>query len=141
MSDQVIPDGTYTVMGPGGQLTMDSSFPGVAMLEPEGKPTQQWNVAFDSSTCTLRSVASDLYLGNDGDPNEWSMVVKGTRQPFAWKLSPGYDSDECTHVLTSAASREGLVLTMSLLRIYPPLVAILKPDSYTTFEWVFQPVV
>ncbi len=54
MSDQVIPDGTYTVMGPGGQLTMDSSFPGVAVLQPEGNPTQQWNVAFDSGTYTLR---------------------------------------------------------------------------------------
>ena len=140
MSDQVIPDGTYTVMGPGGQLTMDSSFPGVAVLQPEGKPTQQWNVAFDSGTYTLRSVASDLYLGNDGDPNESAMMVKGTGQPFAWKLATGDDSDEKTYVLTSAASREGLVLTMSLLRIYPPLVAVLKPNSYSTVEWAFDPV-
>ena len=140
MSDQVIPDGTYTVMGPGGQLTMDGSFPGVAVLPPEDKPTQQWNVAFDSGTYTLRSVASDLYLGNDGNPNESSMMVKGTGQPFAWKLSTGYDSDEETYILTSAASSKGLVLTMSLLRIFPPLVAILEPNSYRTVEWAFNPV-
>lgn len=138
MSDHVIPNGTYTVVGPGGQLTMNSSFPGVAVLQPESNPTQQWNVAFDSGTYTLRSAASGLYLGNDGDPNEPSMIVKGTEQPFAWKLSTGYDSDEKTYILTSAASSEGLVLTMSLLRIFPPLVAILEPSR--TVEWAFNPV-
>jgi hypothetical protein len=140
MSDQVIPDGTYTVRGPGGQLTMDNSFPGVAMLPPDGEPTQQWNVAFDSGTYTLRSVASDLYLGNDGDPSQQAMIVKGTRQPFAWKLSIGDDDNEQTYVFTSAASSEGLVLSMSLLRIYPPLVAILPPGGYSTVEWAFDPV-
>jgi hypothetical protein len=139
MSDQLIPDGTYTVMGPGGQLTMDSAFVGVAMWQPEGKPTQQWKVACKSGTYTLRNVASDLYLGNDGDPNAPAMVVKGTKQAFGWKLSTGDDSREETLVLTSAASSEGLVLTMSLLRIFPPLVAILQPRSYDV-EWVFEPV-
>jgi hypothetical protein len=68
------------------------------------------------------------------------MVVRGTGQPFAWKLSTGYDSDEETYILTSAASSKGLVLTMSLLRIFPPLVAILEPNSYRTVEWAFNPV-
>ena len=140
MSDQVIPDGKYKVMGPGGQLTMDSAFLGVVMWQPEGKPTQQWNVAFDSGAYTLRSVASDLYLGSDGDPNEPSMIVKGTGQPFAWKLSTGNDADETTYVLTSAASSEDLVLSMSLLRIFPPLAAILPPTSYSVAEWAFDPV-
>ncbi|MCA1680967.1 MAG: RICIN domain-containing protein, partial [Actinobacteria bacterium] len=126
--------------GLGGQLTMDSSFPGVAMWRPEGKPTQQWNVACDSGAYTLRSVASELYLGSDGDPNEPAMIVKGTAQPFAWKLSTGDDADETTYVLTSAASSEGLVLSMSLLRIFPPLVAILSPNSYSTVEWAFDSV-
>jgi len=39
MSDQVIPDGTYTVMGPGGQITMEG--PDVVLLPPQGNPTQQ----------------------------------------------------------------------------------------------------
>ena len=67
---------------------MDGSFPGVAVLPPEDKPTQQWNVAFDSGTYTLRSVASGLYLGNDGDPNESSMVVRGTGQPSPGSCRP-----------------------------------------------------
>lgn len=140
MSDQVIPDATYAVRGPGGQLTMDSSFPGIAMWQPEGRPTQQWNVALDSGSYTLRSVASDLYLGSDGDPNDPSMIVKGTEQPFAWTLSNGDDSDETTYVLTSAASSEGLVLSMSLLRIFPPLVAILPPSRYSIVEWALDAV-
>ncbi len=68
------------------------------------------------------------------------MMIRGTEQPFAWKLSTGDDSDETTYILTSAASSKGLMLAMSLIRIYPPLVAILKPNSYSTVEWAFNPV-
>lgn len=85
MSDQLISDGTYAVRGPGGRLTMAEGFPGIAMLPPDGASTQQWKVAAGSDGYTLQSVASGLYLGNDGDPNEPSMIVKGTKQPFTWK--------------------------------------------------------
>jgi hypothetical protein len=128
-------------MGPGGQLAMRDGLPGVAVWQPEGDPTQQWNVAYDSGTYTLRNVASDSYLGKDGDPNSPSMQVRGTSRPFAWTLSTGFDDDENTYVLTSAASSDGLVLTMSLLRIFPPLVAILPPNvGGRTVEWAFSPV-
>jgi ricin-type beta-trefoil lectin protein len=140
MSDQLIPDGTYHVRGPGGQMTMAEGFPGVAMLPPDGESTQQWKVASASGGYTLRSVTSGLYLGSDGDPNQPAMIVKGTKQAFIWNLSTGEDSDETTYVLTSAASSDGLVLSMSLLRIFPPLVAILPPRSYSTVEWAFDPV-
>lgn len=126
--------------GPGGQLTMNSAFAGVAVLQPENEPTFHWKVACGSRGYTLRNVASNLYLGNDGDPDDPAMIVRGTRQPFAWKLSTGQDSDETTYVLTSAASEAGLVLSMSLLRIFPPLVAILSPSGYSTVEWAFDPV-
>ena len=140
MTDQLIPEGTYTVMGPGGQLTMRGG-PGVSVWQPEGDPTQQWNVAFDSGAYTLRNVASGSYLGNDGNPNEVAMMVKGTSRPFAWTLSTGYDDDENTYVLTSVASSDGLVLAMSFLRIFPPLVAILSPNADgRTVEWAFSPV-
>jgi Ricin-type beta-trefoil lectin domain-like len=140
MNDQLIPDGTYNVRGPGGQLTMAEGFPGVAMLPPDGESTQQWKVASESVGYTLRSVSSGLYLGNDGDASQPAMIVKGTKQPFAWDLSTGEDFDETTYVLTSAASSDGLVLSMSLLRIFPPLVAILSPSGYSTVEWAFDRV-
>jgi hypothetical protein len=138
MSDKLISDGTYTVRGPGGLLTMATAFPGMAMLPPEGGSTQQWKVAAESDGYTVRSVASDLYLGADGDPDEPQMIVKGTGQPFVWTLSTGMDDDETTYVLRSAASSDGLVLSMSLLRIFPPLVAILPPSGYRTVEWAFD---
>jgi hypothetical protein len=138
MPDQLIPDGTYTVRGPGGLLTMNQSFPGIAMLPPDGGPSQQWKVACDAGVYTVRSAESDLYLGTDDDPNEPAMIVRGARAPFTWKLSTGDDDDETTYVLTSVASSDGFVLSMSLLRIFPPLVAILPPRSYSTVEWAFD---
>ena len=69
-------------------------------------------VAVDSDACTLRSRASDVYLGADGNPDEPQMVVRGTPAPFTWLLSTGEDDDETTYVLTSAASRDGLRLTI-----------------------------
>jgi hypothetical protein len=139
MTDQVIPDGTYTVMGPGGRLTMPADGMGVVLLPPEDDTNQQWTLAFDSGTYTLQNVETGLYLGNDGDPNDPSMRVMGTRQPFTWQLSTGTDRQPNTYVLTSAASSAGLVLTLSLLRIYPPQLAILDPNNFSVVEWAFNP--
>ena len=138
MSDELVPDGTYNVRGPGGHLTM-GDFPGVAMLPPEPGPSQQWEVACDSGLYTLRSVATQKYLGSDGDPDEPAMTVPGTSEPFTWRLSTGRDDDETTYILTSAASTYRLILTMSLLRIWPPLVAILPPDKFSVVEWALDP--
>lgn len=72
MSDQLLPDGTYTVMGPGGQISMGGDFPGVALLPPSGDQAQQWKVAFDSGTYTLRSVASG---------STWETMATPTSRP------------------------------------------------------------
>ena len=137
MSDQIIPAGTYTVMGPGGALTAD--FDAIVLLGPTGEKNQQWEVQFDSGTYTLRNVANGVYLGNDGDPNDTAMMVKGARQPYTWKLSTGMDGDEETILLTSAASQDGLVLTRSALRIFPPQLAILPPGQFgPPAEWVLS---
>ena len=39
-----------------------------------------------------------------------------------------------------AASSNRLVLSMSMLRIFPPLVAILPSANYSTVEWAFDAV-
>lgn len=135
-----IPDGIYTIMGPGGQITNPDPDQGVFLLPPQGDPTQQWAVTSNSDTCTLRNVATGTFLGNDGDPTEPAMMVKGTRRPFTWQLSLGPDGNPFTFVLTSAASDGGLILTMSMIRIYPPQLAILDSNDYSTFEWQFRPV-
>jgi hypothetical protein len=126
-------------MGPGGQLTILDRSAGVVLLPPEDDTTQHWTLAFDSGTYTLQNVEIGLYLGNDGDPNDTSMMVKGTRQPFTWQLSTGTDDEPNTYVLTSAAASAGLALTISLLRIYPPRLAILDPHNFSVVEWTFKP--
>ena len=136
MADQVIPNGTYTIMGPGGMITSQSKDAPLVMLRPEGDESQQWKVTSDSGTYTLRSVASGRYLGDREVP---SMMIKGTEQPFAWNLSTGDDDREETYVLTPA-SNDSLVLTMSLLRIFPPPLAILDAGGFSTFEWEIRPV-
>lgn len=140
MNGQVIPDGTYTIMGPGGQITNPDRGVGVFLLPPQGDPTQQWAANFDSGACTLRNVQTGTFLGNDGDPNEPAMMVRGTGRPFPWQLSQGPDGQPSTFVLSSAASGGGLILTLSLLRIYPPQLAILDSNDFSTFEWQFRPV-
>ncbi|HZS22018.1 MAG TPA: RICIN domain-containing protein [Pseudonocardiaceae bacterium] len=139
MGDQLVPDGTYTVMGPGGMLTdLDGA---IVVFQPGEEKNQQWEVKFDSGTYTLRNMATGAYLGNDGDPNQGALQVKGTRQPYTWKLSTGNDDSEETLLLTSAASQDGLVLTNSPLRIYPPQLAILPPDKFgPPAEWVLARV-
>ncbi len=140
MGDQVIRDGIYTVMGPGGQLTTMPDM-GVVLLPPQDDRTQQqWTVAFTSGNYTVRNAATGLYLGNDGDPDQEAMQVRGTRRPVPWQLSAGPDDDPRTYLLTSAASHMGLMLGMSLLRIFPPQLAILAPGRYYTTEWAFTPV-
>ena len=119
-------------------MTDAGDFPGISVLQ-NGAGDQEWEVACESGGYTVRNVESGLYVGGDGDPNEPLMIVKGTKQPFLWKLSTGDDDDETTYVLTSAASSDGLVLTMSLLRIFPPLVAILSPGRFSNVEWAFDP--
>jgi hypothetical protein len=88
MSGQVIPDGTGTVMGPGGHLTVPGDI-GPVLLPPEEGNTQQWAVAFGSGTSTLQNVATSPCLGRDGDPNEPDMMIGGTSRPFTWQLSAG----------------------------------------------------
>jgi hypothetical protein len=136
MNDQLIPDGSYRVRGPGGLLTAGRG-PGVSMWEPGGDPAQIWLVSSDAGAYTLRNAATGVFLGTDGDPGQHAMIVKGTAEPFAWTLSTGQDDDETTYVLTSAGD---LVLSLSLLRLFPPLVAILPPADFSIVEWAFDPV-
>ena len=139
MGDQLVPNGTYTVMGPGGMLTDDDG--AIVLSEPRKDKNQQWEVKFDSGTYTLQNMATGAYLGNDGDPNQGALQVKGTRQPYTWKLSTGNDHSEETLLLTSAASQDGLALTNSPLRIYPPQLTILSPDRFgPPAEWVLTSV-
>jgi hypothetical protein len=144
MGDNIIPDGTYTLMGPGGQLTMPTQRMGpgsIILLPPNGSDeTQQWAVKSNSDSYTLRNVATGSYLGSDEDSNGPVMILNGTKKPVNWLLAGGPDDDPNSYILASADSGGGLVLAPSLLRIYPPQLAILPQYQTYPFEWTFAKV-
>ena len=137
---KVIPEGIYTVMGPGGQLTDLGR--GLVLLRPGASPpgTQVWDVAFDAGQYTLRNQATRRFLGNDGDPNLVAWRVRGCDTPFGWYLVRGDDDEPNTCLMTSAQSAERFRLAPSILRIWPPQVAIAPASAQFDFEWTFQPV-
>jgi hypothetical protein len=138
MGSQVIPAGTYTLMGPGGQLTTDGDR--ILLMPPgwDNPAAQQWQAAFDqgSGTYTLKSVLSGQYVGSDvpADTPDW--MLRGTSKPYPWELSEGEDGDPRTFLVTSAG---GFRLSPSKLRIFPPAVALGPPVPYYDFEWTFKP--
>ncbi|MFD1938737.1 MULTISPECIES: RICIN domain-containing protein [Nonomuraea] len=136
-SNQPIPNGIYTIMGPGGQLTHQGPDAPILLLQRDGNPTQKWEVSSESDAYTLRNVVSGLYLGSDRDPNQADMMIRGSKQPFTWQVSQGPDEEPDTYLLASAASSDSFFLAPSLLRIWPPHVAILPSGGYTP-EWLFS---
>ncbi|HUC55997.1 MAG TPA: hypothetical protein VMA95_01240 [Streptosporangiaceae bacterium] len=139
MVEKIIKEGTYTVMGPGGQLTDLGQ--GLVLLRPGASPsgTQVWDVAFEAGSYTLRNRATRRFLGNEGDPNLVAWRVSGCDSPFGWYLRPGDDAYPNTCMMTSAKSTERLRLAPSILRIWPPQVAIAPATAQFDFEWTFQP--
>jgi hypothetical protein len=138
MGSQVIPAGTYTLMGPGGRLTTDGER--IILMQPgwDNPAAQQWQTAFDegSGTYTLKSVLSGQYVGTDAPADTPDWMMRGTSRPYPWELSEGEDDDPDTFLVTSAAG--GLRLAPSILRVYPPAVALGPPAAYYDFEWTFS---
>jgi|HubBroStandDraft_6_1064221.scaffolds.fasta_scaffold392781_2 hypothetical protein len=139
MASKTIASGVYTIMGPGGQLTDDGR--GLVLLQPGFGPpqTQQWKVEAGSDTYTLRNLATGRYIGTDNSPDQPSWMLPGTSQPFPWTLTDGPDGDPTTFLIGPAASGHGLRLAPSILRIWPPQVALAPPAPQFDFEWSFQP--
>jgi hypothetical protein len=135
-----VPDGSYQIGFPGEQLlTLPSGadHPGspVLILPPIGERDEQvWEVrGTDSGRYTIRSVGSPVYLGFDGDP-DMQELVGGYPEPREWEIAPGLDPGTYTVGVPDTKFRLG----RSLLRIYPPRVA-LSPSMGDQFEaWAFQ---
>ncbi|MFF7129761.1 MULTISPECIES: RICIN domain-containing protein [unclassified Streptomyces] len=139
-NDQLISAGTFTILGPGGHLTHMGKGEDIVVLPPDGNAQQLWEVKPESGTYTLRNVATGYYLGSEGDPNQPTMMIRGSKQPYPWRTAQGPDGDPDTYLLAPGASNDGLVLTYSLLRIFPPRVAILPSSEYRDPEWCFRAV-
>jgi Ricin-type beta-trefoil lectin domain-like len=142
MASQVIPSGVYTIMGPGGQLCHDQDR--IALMQPGyGSPQmQQWQVDFDKgkNTYTIRNMATGRYVGpGDGDdPSGPVWMLRGSSRPFQWNLMDGGDDDPDTYLVTTAPSEDALRLAPSIMRIWPPMVALAPPAPQFDFEWRFE---
>jgi Ricin-type beta-trefoil lectin domain-like len=146
MGDKIISDGTYTLMGPGGQLTMPAQRMGpgsIIILPPSpSDKAQQWAVKSDSDgyRYSLQNVATGSYLGSDDNGSGPVMVLNGAQKPVNWVFAEGPDDDPNSFILLSIDSGGGMVLAPSPLRIYPPQLAIRPQFDGYPFEWTFAQV-
>lgn len=58
--------------------------------------------------------------------------VSQTTEPYGWQLAFG--DEDGTFSLTPAEDGGGLLLSLSMLRVYPPMVALLRPGA-TSQDW------
>ncbi|WP_405922311.1 RICIN domain-containing protein [Streptomyces sp. NBC_00868] len=141
-----VPNGTYMITRPPEQLlTMEggASEPKtpVVLLPPTGNPgEQEWQVeVLSNGNCTIRNLRSETYLSYDGDP-EMNKPVVGFPEPREWAL---YQSarPQTFHVVVPGGPVEGveLALDLSLLRIFPPRIALRPLEVGDQRQaWTFQ---
>jgi hypothetical protein len=82
---------------------------------------------------TIRTTQAPLYVGFDGDPDMHEMALL-LPEPRIWNLASGAEGDTYCIAVPDTDMRLG----MSLLRIYPPRIA-LAPDFGDRYQaWTFQ---
>ena len=143
-----VPNGTYAITRPGEQmLTMEggSSEPKtpVVLLPPTGNPgEQEWQLEkLGNGNCTMRNLRSGTYLSFDSDP-EANKPVAGFPEAREWAL---YQSAQpgIFHIVVPGGPVDGqeLALDLSLLRIFPPRLALRPLDVGNARQaWMFQPM-
>jgi hypothetical protein len=111
------------------------------VLPDERRAEQQWQLESTGSngTVTIKNIMGGSFLGHDGDPNVNEMVF-GYGQPREWELRPTERGR--FHIVVPGGPVDGseLVLDLSLLRIYPPMVALRPLQAENVDQtWMFQP--
>ncbi|MFI6847872.1 hypothetical protein OG535_04735 [Kitasatospora sp. NBC_00085] len=122
-----VPNGVYAISKPQEQLVTLMEPKDLAMLlPPTGNPgEQEWEVqGLDDGNVTIKNLRHGTYLTYDSDPNVNEMIM-GSTEPRPWAL---YQAAEpfSFHVVVPGGPIEGteLALDMSLLRIFPPRLAL-----------------
>ncbi|MFE9636792.1 hypothetical protein [Streptomyces sp. NPDC006463] len=141
-----VPNGIYTITRPNEQLltllegASEPKTP-VVLLPPTGKPgEQEWQLErLSNGNFTIRNLRSETYVSYDGDP-ETNKPVVGYPEPREWAL---YQSAEphTFHVVVPGGPIDGveLALDLSLLRIFPPRIALRPLDvSDRSQAWTFE---
>ncbi|MCT9004917.1 hypothetical protein [Streptomyces rhizosphaerihabitans] len=143
-----VPNGTCVITRPGEQmLTMEggASEPKtpVVLLPPTGSPgEQEWQLEnLSNGNCTMRNIESGTYLSFDADP-EANKPIAGFPDPREWVLYPGA-MPNTFHIVVPGGPVDGyeLALDLSLLRIFPPRLA-LRPLNVGEARqaWMFRSV-
>lgn len=131
-------DGVYMIAFTNEQyLTAPDRMPGVPlMLLPTDHEAgeQRWQVERTADgTHTIRIAGSNLFVSFDGEPDMHELVLLQER-PRDWQILPTAEPD--THSV--AVPNSDFRLGMSLLRIYPPRVA-LAPNYGDPYQaWFFK---
>ncbi|MEU9110510.1 hypothetical protein AB0D04_01615 [Streptomyces sp. NPDC048483] len=96
------------------------------LLPPNGNPgDQEWEVQSASNgNCTIRNLRSGTYVGYNGDPQP-NMQVAGYGEPREWVLQQSAEPFSF-HIVVPGGPVDGqeLALDLSLLRIFPPRIAV-----------------
>ncbi|MFJ3789609.1 hypothetical protein [Kitasatospora sp. NPDC090091] len=137
-----VPNGVYAIAKPGSQLvTLMEPKDLAVVLPPTGQPgDQEWQVeSRPDDTVTIKNLRHGTYLTYDSDPNINEMIM-GSAEPRPWVL---YQAAEpfTFHIVVPGGPIDGheLALDLSLLRIFPPRLA-LRPLEVTDqrLAWKFE---
>jgi hypothetical protein len=141
-----VPNGVYAIARPQDQLltlmggSKESGEP-VVLLPPTGNPgEQEWEVqGVGDATVTIRNLKNRMYVGFDGDPKPNSQV-SGCSEPQEWTLLQILDS-QVFHIVAPGGPVDGeeLALDLSLLRIFPPRLALRPLEASNPRQaWTFE---
>lgn len=112
----------------------------VVVLPPESQEEQKWFVRpVDKKTALIETAEnSRRYLSFDGEATVNSQIDALAEQPREWEIRNTTNPDHSFIVLPGLVNDEELAVDFSLLRIYPPRLALrpLDPTSKTQI-WTF----
>ncbi|HEY0696793.1 MAG TPA: hypothetical protein VGD43_03180 [Micromonospora sp.] len=121
-------------------LTAHGAGPGapLMLLPPDQSQIQTWRVRrVADGGYTIQAVPGESYISFDGEPDMHELALTSD-EPRPWVLAPGAEPD--TYAIGVAGAEPALRLGMSLLRIFPPRIA-LAPEYGDQYQaWHFRPV-
>lgn len=134
-----LPNGIYRIAFTNEQLlTALEPRPGapLVLLPPDAGLPQEWQVRdTGNGVYTIQIPEQPAYVSYEGEPDMHEMAIV-LPEPRGWRLTPGMDPDTFIIAVPDAPMRLGL----SLLRIFPPRVA-LAPEYGDPYQaWTFKNV-
>ncbi|KAK9761549.1 hypothetical protein K7432_013474 [Basidiobolus ranarum] len=138
-----VPNGVYSIVRPQSQLiTAQEGSPTspASLLPPTGNPgEQEFEISRNlDGTVSIQNIRSRLYLSSKNVVN--SLITLET-QPKSWILSPGIGpSNYVIRLPGGPVDGQILVIDISLLRIFPPRLALrpFSPENVQRQQFRFE---